>query len=1543
MVSSRNIDLAFFRYANDGRLLGIYTRAPDNTIVKSEVYSYLSDAEANGAAFPDLYGAATSGDDGVTNLVRPIAVTTIAQGGAIAGPTYYVPPPPPPPPPPCTDDCPPPPPPPDCDPVTHICQDPAIVFNPTGVVAINGAIDLSSYVASTISAQGADVATFTKQVDVFNPFANPLQVTKFSSLGAIKIDVTTYEDDLTQWVIGQVGTFSTNGIQVSRTEYYANALPRKKFSFGKAQNTLTYNLAPGPDAGTLHTVTDERGNTTTLTDWKRGIPQLIRHPATNEAPGGATESAVVNNNGWIDSVTDENGAGYRTDYTYDLMGRLTSIVYPTGDSTAWETTTFSFGPIDTGEYGLPAGHWKQTVTTGNARKSTYFDAMWRPVVEETYDAANTSNTLSQTVKRYNTDGNLIYQSYPIRGLSAYTAPTFGIHTAYDALDRVTSVGQDSELGRLVTTTEYLPGLRTRTTNPRLKETTVSYRAYDQPTFDWPVAISHPEASYTDIDRDVFGKPNSLTRRNADSSLAVMRRYEYDVQQRLCKSIEPETAATVLEYDAASNVAWSAGGLNLPSSECDTTAVPAAVKVTRTYDARNRLSTMLFSDGDGSQSWAYTPDGLPALITTLNDKGTTSAVNAYTYNKRRLMTGESLRQSEPDYTWALGYGYNSQGNVASHTSPGLTVNYEPNALGQPTQAGTYATGVSYFPNGAMKQFTYGNGIEHNLQQNVRGLPERSRDSYGDVSVHDDNYDYDTNGNVSAISDGLPGGRGDRDMTYDGLDRLTSANSPMFGMANYGYDVLDNLKTVKVAGGSQVRDHTYVYDYQGSGRLTNVTNTVGGASVIGLGYDDQGNLANKNGQVHDFDFGNRLRDVTGKEQYRYDGYGRRVQAKHAVLGDIYSMYGADGVLRYQQDYRTQKVSSYVYLNGSLVARVTEPTAAMPAPVLNAPASGSGGTYSLSWSTVSGASRYRVEESINSGEWSQVSDTVALSWGTSNRPSGSYRYRARSCHLGCSAYSSIVTVDVDLVPSGVPILTVPTFNTNGSYLVDWSSVALATRYEVEEQVNAGSWSQIENAATTSLSISGKSAGNYGYRVRACNASGCAGWSVTATVQVISAPSTAPTVSAPSQSINGAYTVSWTAVSTAATYRLEESVGGGTWTLLHDGPAITKALTGRVAGSYSYRVTACNAAGCGPLSAAVPVQVIYAPTAAPTAIVPSQSFNGAYSVSWTAVATSTIYQLEERVNGGAWILSQDAFAISASFASKAAGSYSYRVKACNAGGCGPTSPEVSVQVLYPPSSAPTLSAPSQANSAYAVGWSSVAAATSYQLEELPNGGVWSLQQNSASTSMAFTAKSVGTYSYRVKACNAAGCGPASSTITVQVVAYPALAPTLTVPATSSTGNYTVSWTAVSGATSYKLYERPQGSQLWSPAQVVAGTSQAISKTTGSFDYKVVACNASGCGPSSVVKSIAVQLPGILPVPMAPSVHIGTYGCTVQWGDTPNATSHRLIDSNRDVSTFPITTTQILTTCAVPYRVAACNAYGCSAYSEPSSDNEMMMMRSAP
>jgi YD repeat-containing protein len=197
---------------------------------------------------------------------------------------------------------------------------------------------------------------------------------------------------------------------------------------------------------------------------------------------------------------------------------------------------------------------------------------------------------------------------------------------------------------------------------------------------------------------------------------------------------------------------------------------------------------------------------------------------------------------------------------------------PNALGQPTQVrdlsgANYASGVSYHPNGAIKRFTYGNGVVHTMTQNARQLPATSGSSGG---VHSQQFGYDQNGNVTSAIDSLDGTRS-RWMTYDGLDRLTGAGSVVFGGNHwhfFTYDAFDNMKSWKLAG---VKDYAnYVYD--ASNRLTNIQNS-SGATVVGLSYDAQGNLQNKNGRTYDFDYGNRLRVAT--EQWcRYDGHGGRM---------------------------------------------------------------------------------------------------------------------------------------------------------------------------------------------------------------------------------------------------------------------------------------------------------------------------------------------------------------------------------------------------------------------------------------------------------------------------------------------------------------------------------------------------------------------------------------------------------------------------------------------------------------------------------------------
>jgi RHS repeat-associated protein len=172
--------------------------------------------------------------------------------------------------------------------------------------------------------------------------------------------------------------------------------------------------------------------------------------------------------------------------------------------------------------------------------------------------------------------------------------------------------------------------------------------------------------------------------------------------------------------------------------------------------------------------------------------------------------------------------------------------------------------------------------------------------------------------------VSGNRGDRDMTYDALDRLTDTTSPMFGTTgtHYTYDTLDNVTSITAPGRSGTFAQSYCYDQHQW--LTNVKNNGDcdtGTSILGVGFDPQGNLANWNGVLYAFDYGNRLRSIAGIDAYRYDAWGRRIRQSN-TSGPIYSLHGRDGTLLWQRNERTGQRRNYVYLQGSLLAEDRTP---------------------------------------------------------------------------------------------------------------------------------------------------------------------------------------------------------------------------------------------------------------------------------------------------------------------------------------------------------------------------------------------------------------------------------------------------------------------------------------------------------------------------------------------------------------------------------------------------------------------------------------------
>ncbi len=413
---------------------------------------------------------------------------------------------------------------------------------------------------------------------------------------------------------------------------------------------------------------------------------------------------------------------------------------------------------------------------------------------------------------------------------------------------------------------------------------------------------------------------------AAESISEQREYIYDDNERLCKVINPESGATLYAYDEAGNIAWTLEGSELTGPDCETDRAAAAKdpdRVVRVYEPdSNRVALINYPAGTPDISYTYEADGALDTVTT-SAVGTTPATTwTYDYNNRRMPTVE--RMSFDGKTFELGYGYNANGHLdrlryPDTAAPGYSVDYAPDALGRATHVRglgaqtMYANGIKYYPNGMLKQFTYGNGVQFTLQQNERQLPESSISVRlaDNAELLADHYTYDANGNVSTIVDTAENHTTTRGMEYDDLDRLTLAIADgLWGEASYIYDGLDNLRSA-TQGGRQYR-YNYNEKFQLSGMISPA-----GTNPITLGYNPVGDVTTRNGvEIYNYDAAHRLRAVQGIASYVYDAHGRRVRETKQSNGQVeYGIYSQSGQKLFKQIGNDK--TRNIYLGGSLIA--------------------------------------------------------------------------------------------------------------------------------------------------------------------------------------------------------------------------------------------------------------------------------------------------------------------------------------------------------------------------------------------------------------------------------------------------------------------------------------------------------------------------------------------------------------------------------------------------------------------------------------------------
>ncbi|WNL47040.1 chitinase N-terminal domain-containing protein [Dyella sp. BiH032] len=1211
---------------------------------------------------------------------------------------------------------------------------------------------------------------YTWRVTGFDGFARPIQVQRFSNVSgqAAVEEKTSLLDDYPHWVLGlplQVDNLTT-GETVSRNEYDLGRVTlSRRWHFGQLAMSYAFNAQ-----GQLASFTDGNTHTTTLSDYKRGIPQTIGYP------DGTSQHLAVDDFGQIASITDQ--AGSTTSYGYDAVGRVTSIVYPAGDEAAWHPKTFAYDFVLTTERGIGGGHWRRTVSKGDSRVVSYFDVMLRPVLVDTYIASDGNSHISAR-SDYDWKGQKTFASYPVAGQPDLGAIGSGVFTAYDALGRVTRMQQSAETGSLTTSTAYLPGAGRQVTDAKGYVTTTRYQVFDQPNYDAVVSVQAPEGVSQSIVRDLYGNPTAIRQwGSANGYVAdVTKQLYYDTYHRLCRTWEPESGSEVTAYDAANNVDWTASGLSITGTACGQEQVAEAAKTRRTYDPMNRLEKLL--PPTGTQSTLYTYDALGNVKQA--DSGITSWVGER--NKLGQLTAETLSVIGNGSN-VIRYAHDSYGNLRSIAYPDATVvDYAPDPLGRPTQAGSYATGVSYHPDGEIAHFVYGNGAEYLAQKNARQLISNFTYAKGGTINLSEDFAYDNNGNISSITD-LAGGPRSKSFGYDALNRLASARADrLWGTETYQYDPLNNIRNRGGAGQS------LDYNYDATNRLTGITQA--GNAVMTLGYDARGNVTSRNGNTLVFDEKNQLTSIPGYDTYAYDAAGRRVlKAPANGSNSTYYFYTQEGRLLYQYDATTTKTTDYIYLGKKLIARAEGSTSRILGHVDGVSVDASGNNASITgWACSSGLAQsiavhlyvggpYGTGTMIGGYTANAASEAaVATACGVS---SGSYRFvipltsATRSQYAGQKIYIhgiSPVGNDNSLVAdSGVysvpalPTAPAAPASISADKLADlsrinvsWSSSSGTTSYKLQKQFNGGAWADAYSGAATAYAIDNPADGSYVFQAQACNAVGCSAWAASGAVTIAHIPPTPAWITVPASS-NGPVSVSWASSAYATYYDLYQSINGGGWTRVYSGPSTNVTVNATVSGSYTFFVAAGNTNGwSGNLAGSSAVAVTIPPSGSPSISVPVSSNSGAYTVSWSGVGGAASYTLVEQANGGGWMTVQANGNTSWSTSGKGNGTYGYMVQACNAGGCGPWSGVGSISVALVPPMPTNVQAidsfPSPKSERLTIKWNASPGATSYQVMRINTGEI--LQAGTA-TSLVVENGAVGEiplYGYQVRACNAVGC----------------------------------------------------------------------------------------------------------------------------------------------------------------------------------------------
>ncbi|HQO21149.1 MAG TPA: kelch repeat-containing protein, partial [Acidobacteriota bacterium] len=531
-------------------------------------------------------------------------------------------------------------------------------------------------------------------------------------------------------------------------------------------------------------------------------------------------------------------------------------------------------------------------------------------------------------------------------------------------------------------------------------------------------------------------------------------------------------------------------------------------------------------------------------------------------------------------------------------------------------------------------------------------------------------------------------------------------------------------------------------------------------------------------------------------------------------------------------------------------------------------------ISWNSAPGAASYNVKRGTACGTALVTYTNVVSPYSDATAVAGTtYNYwvvAVNSC--GTSANSSCITAARLKTPTAPTGVTASSGCAGNS--ISWNTVTGAESYDLFRGTTCGTVQATFTNKTSPFVDDTAAAGTtYYYWVKAINSCGTSSSSSCASVSSLGIPVAPATVTATSGCTGNSIT--WTASSGATSYNVLRGSACGTAMDTFTGKTSPFSDTTAVAGTtYNYWVVAINACGSSANSSCATATRLKAPTA-PTGIIATPGCTG-NTISWDSVQDATSYNVKRGTTCGTALATYTNVTSPYTDTSAVAGTtYNYWVLAVNACGTSSNSACVTAAKLVAPS---TPSAPIYTNvscNTVTVNWNGVSMASAYDLYRKSGScGTGTLIAGNLAELSYNDGGLIGSaqYSYYLVAKNDCGSSASGGCSTVTTTATPS-APEAPVFSNVGCTSLTITWTGVSGASSYDLYRKigscGTGSLI---ASDISGISYVDTGLVGNtlYSYYLIAKNSCGSSDNGTCSSVTTSV-------CAPNIAFQAIGAYVQ------------------------------------------------------------------